>query len=221
MHSSATGKHRQDAREEDSRSSVLGRAEFESLYRQWRPALWCIAAGVLGDRTSAEDVVQDAALIAFTRRDQFTAGTNFLAWTGRIVRNVALNSRRRKKEACLPMIDAAHLTAARRNGSRHTTDRSPLTSRGELKPEQEEFDDRVLAALMQLSPDARACLLLRTVLEMTYAEIAAALDIPEGTAMSHVHRSRKHLRTIAMDDANSENRNRHNDHSHPRSTLDQ
>ena len=54
----------------------------------------------------------------------------------------------------------------------------------------------VLQALRQLPDVARTCLLLRVVREMTYAEIAAALDIPAGTAMSHVHRTRKKLRRL-------------------------
>ena len=41
---------------------------------------------------------------------------------------------------------------------------------------------------------ARACLLLRTLQDMPYREIALALDIAEGTAMSHVHRARMAMR---------------------------
>ena len=40
----------------------------------------------------------------------------------------------------------------------------------------------------------RACLLLSTLRELSYGEIAALLTIPEGTAMSHVHRARLVLR---------------------------
>jgi RNA polymerase sigma-70 factor (ECF subfamily) len=60
--------------------------------------------------------------------------------------------------------------------------------------DQAEFDDVVVAALKSLSPDARLCLLLNAVEELSYAEIAALLDIPEGTAMSHVSRAKRFLR---------------------------
>jgi len=56
--------------------------------------------------------------------------------------------------------------------------------------------DRVLEALVSLEETARACLLLRTVLDKSYREISLALDIPEGTAMSHVHRARKAMRRM-------------------------
>jgi RNA polymerase sigma-70 factor (ECF subfamily) len=49
-------------------------------------------------------------------------------------------------------------------------------------------------ALHSLGETARCCLLLRTIEQMPYAQIAQLLEIPEGTAMSHVHRSRMTLR---------------------------
>jgi len=58
------------------------------------------------------------------------------------------------------------------------------------------FDDRVRAALETLPETARQCLLMRTLFDAPYSEIAARLDIPEGTAMSHVHRARRTLREI-------------------------
>ena len=54
--------------------------------------------------------------------------------------------------------------------------------------------DAVLRSLAALEENARACLLMRTVLGLSYAEIARTLSIPEGTAMSHVHRARKAMR---------------------------
>ena len=53
---------------------------------------------------------------------------------------------------------------------------------------------RRLAALEELSEEARCCLLLRIVEDLAYSEIAQLLAIPEGTAMSHVHRAKATLR---------------------------
>ena len=72
-----------------------------------------------------------------------------------------------------------------------------LTSRGDLPatgPEQDQLDDRMVHALHSLGETARCCLLLRTIEGLPYAQIAELLEIPEGTAMSHVHRSRMALR---------------------------
>lgn len=74
---------------------------------------------------------------------------------------------------------------------------SPIDSEtGELKPLQNSFDDRVKAALQEVAPDARSCLLLRTVEGLSYKEISKLMNIPEGTAMNWVHRSKKKLREI-------------------------
>ena len=63
-----------------------------------------------------------------------------------------------------------------------------------IRADQSEFDDRLLRALSMLEETARTCLLLRTLSDMPYREISQILEIPEGTAMSHVHRSRQVLR---------------------------
>src|SRR5262249_21273134 len=75
---------------------------------------------------------------------------------------------------------------------------SPLTDDGRLREDQAEFDDLVLFALRQLSDLARTCLLLRVVGHYSYDEIAQTLRIPEGTAMSHVHRAKKSIRRRLM-----------------------
>ncbi len=53
--------------------------------------------------------------------------------------------------------------------------------------------DPVMNSLNGLHETQRTCLLLRTVLELPYREIGKMLDIPNGTAMSHVHRARQQL----------------------------
>lgn len=150
---------------------------------------WCIAAGVLGSSSRAEDVVQEAALIALGKLDEFDPSSNFEAWMGQIVRYTALNERRRgfKHMSVDSEPQAAHPGV--------TGDaRAPVDSSGGIRADQASFDDEVVAALNDLSETARTCLLLRTVLELSYREIADALGIPEGTAMSHVHRSRRSMR---------------------------
>jgi len=52
----------------------------------------------------------------------------------------------------------------------------------------------VIQALSQVNDVARTCVLLRIVQQLSYAEIAEILQIPQGTAMSHVHRTKQFLR---------------------------
>ena len=67
---------------------------------------------------------------------------------------------------------------------------------GQLLPMQRSFDDRLQSALQTLSDSARCCLLLRTVQQLSYKEIAELLEVSESAAMNMVHRSKKALREI-------------------------
>jgi RNA polymerase sigma-70 factor (ECF subfamily) len=130
-------------------------------------------------------------MIAMGKLVQFDADTTFTAWMGQIVRNVALNHARHVRRRA-PSVDPHALEAHVGDDLHHQA--APVSGGGTLVTEQEVFDDRVVAALNNLDETARACLLLRTVMDMPYREISLALDIPEGTAMSHVHRARRQLR---------------------------
>lgn len=152
-------------------------SKFEAASRLW----WCIAAAVLGRRQGAEDVVQEAAIIAMSKLQDFTPGTSFEHWMGQIVRYTALNEARRtqRRGAVMKPVESLDVVASSAGG-----------------PTAAEFDERTLAALNTLDPTARECLVMRTVLELPYAQIARALDLPEGTAMSHVFRARQAMRRL-------------------------
>jgi RNA polymerase sigma-70 factor (ECF subfamily) len=130
-------------------------------------------------------------MIAMGKLVQFDADTTFTAWMGQIVRNVALNHARHVRRRT-PSVDPHALEAHVGDGVGRQA--APVSGEGKLVTDQEVLDDRVVAALNNLDETARACLLLRTVMDMPYREISLALDIPEGTAMSHVHRARRQLR---------------------------
>ncbi len=169
--------------------AVLSREEFAREFQASSRVLWFIAAAILGDRERAKDVVQDAAITAMGKLADFQPGTSFAFWMGQIVRFTALNeSRKQGRRAGSPLEDYA--AAAPAVGPAGPA----ITSDGRLSMDQTSFDDRTVAALNELEETARACLLMRTVLDLGYAEIARALDIPEGTAMSHVHRARQAMR---------------------------
>ena len=161
--------------------------QFQAIYRR----LWLVAAGCVGDRADAEDIVQEAAVIAFRKRNSFELGTSFGAWVTRIVRLCAANHNRkvagRKTRTADPTLLDEHI---------ESTAGSSISG----KDLQADFDDVMLAMLNQLNDVARASLLLRVVDGLSYAEIAEMLEIPEGTAMSHVYRSKKALRDRYLGD---------------------
>jgi RNA polymerase sigma-70 factor (ECF subfamily) len=160
--------------------------QFQAIYRR----LWLIAASLVGDGNEADDIVQEAAVVALRRLQTFRAGTSFLAWTSEIVRRCAANhtgkNLRRKTFAADPSLLDQESSPA---------DHPPLfTAAMDASALESEVDDAMLRALNQLSAEARTCLLLRIVDGLSYAEIAECMGIPEGTAMSHVYRGKQHIR---------------------------
>ena len=188
----------------------LSRNEFVDRFETAARSLWCIAAAVLGGPDEADDVVQEAAMIAFTKRADFDPDTNFSAWAGQIVRNVARNSLRSRGRRTQQFRLVSHETTLDHHAESSTTDRASsaehinVASDGRIMPDQRAFDDRVMEALQTLDETPRACLLLRVVHDLPYKDIAITLDIPQGTVMSHVHRARKTLvKHLQNDDGHS------------------
>ncbi|MEZ6235829.1 MAG: sigma-70 family RNA polymerase sigma factor [Phycisphaerales bacterium] len=182
--------------EAGERGGAVSPDEFAALFERAAQRLWCVAVGIVGDAAQAEDIVQEAAGIALGKLGQFDRGTSFNAWMGQIVRFVAMNERRRGVRQRTRPVDPAAF--AEREGRDGRVMAEPVDSRGRLAGDQGAFDDGLTAALGELGETARACLLLRTILELTYEEIADVLGIPQGTAMSHVHRSRQTLRVALV-----------------------
>ena len=178
----------------------LDREGFTAAFRASYRVFWLIAMSVVRDAGLAEDVVQEAAMVGLRKMDQYTFGTNFGAWMGTIVRNLALNQARKERRGrTSPLSPTPAYGGNRANASVRSHESSPaphdnpepVASDGspasEIEPLLRQWLDEV-------GDVPRACLVLRTLEGLDYAEISRLLQIPEGTAMSHVHRTRRFLR---------------------------
>jgi RNA polymerase sigma-70 factor (ECF subfamily) len=182
-------------------STVIDSATFAAHYRQVYPRMHLIATGIVGDRTHAHDIVQEAALIALKKSDLFVPGSNFSAWLAEIVRRCALNYARKIRTRRTSATDP-NLLAQSQQAPPTSWHCGPIHDKtGTLLEFQADFDDATLQALEMLNHEPRCCLLLRVVQNLSYAEISQLLQIPEGTAMSHVHRSKRVLRQALTHDA--------------------
>lgn len=189
-----------DASAGGGRSAPLSPAEFATRLSAASRTLWLIAASVLGRRADAEDVVQESAVIGLQKIHEFQPDTNFAAWMGGIVRNVARNAARKTVRRHTGSANPAELDQSQVGKGEAPAD-AGFDRHGKLSTEQRDFDDRTMAALNKLEETARVCLLLRTIRQMPYREIAAILSIPEGTAMSHVYRARATMREELLKNA--------------------
>jgi RNA polymerase sigma-70 factor (ECF subfamily) len=166
---------------------------FARLYQEHWKLLWCAAVAVVGDRTLAQDIVQQAAVVGLQRLDTFDPKTSFQAWMIQIVRNIAMNESRKRTRRKTGATDTSVLDVGEAPKAKDAGV-SVLTGMGQVASGSEPFDDELKKALEGLEETARGCLLMRVVLDMSYRDISLALGVPEGTAASHVHRARAALR---------------------------
>ena len=144
------------------------REDLEELFRRYWPASYRAAYFVVYDRAAAEDIAQEAFLSALRALQRFDRRRPFGPWLHRIVVNRA--------------IDWARARALRRELDVEPPDASLLSDEPEVR-------DELAAALATLSPDRRAVVVLRYVLEYTPGEIAELLDLPRGTVNSRLRRA--------------------------------
>jgi RNA polymerase sigma-70 factor (ECF subfamily) len=143
--------------------------------RLFRHAMW-----LERNKTDAEDLVQETLVQALQSFHRFSPGTNCRAWLVSILHHVRANRRRKLGREVLASDVAARLA-----------DVVPF-----VPPIPEQLtDDDVLMALRQIPSHHQEVILLCDVEDLTYNEIAAALDVPVGTVMSRLHRGRDLLRT--------------------------
>ena len=144
--------------------------DLEALFREHWPRAYRAAYLVVHDGAAAEDIAQEAMLSAIRTLDRFDRRRPFGPWLHRIVVNRAIDwvrSRALRAEADEPALELA------------TADRAE---------DGEPYSQPVLAALGELSPDHRAVIVLRHLLEYSPREIARMLDLPRGTVNSRLRR---------------------------------
>ena len=146
---------------------------FEQLYRSSRDDLYAYVAGLLRDRSAAEEVTAAVFERAFRKRARFDSRRGSpRAWLFGIARNAALDElrrRRRQAELAAEPADFASpaIDALAEGGARRAT---------------------VVAALGELEPRDRELVAMRFFAGLSNAEIAAVLGISESNAGTKLHR---------------------------------
>ncbi len=162
------------------RATLQGQTQaFGVLVTRYMRPGYLVALSVTGNPEDAEDVSQEAFLVALKRLEDCRDPERFGGWFLTIVRNRARNLLRRE-----------HL----RRGEELTPEISPGPGGPAEDLKQLEIREQLARGMEGLSEVRREVLLLHDLEGWKHREIAVRLGIPDGTVRSHLHFARKHLR---------------------------
>lgn len=174
----------------DEQRKRARREQFEALAEEHHRDVFNAALRMTGSYADAEDLSQETLLKAYIAFDQFALGTNFRAWVLRILTNTHINRYRR---ACRTP-DTVAWEDLTNGGAR----RIPQESSPDPLPEDEVLagiaDETIGPALEGLPEEFREAVILSDMHDLSYKEIAQALQIPLGTVRSRIFRGRRLLR---------------------------
>jgi RNA polymerase sigma-70 factor (ECF subfamily) len=168
------------------------RAEFESLLVPILPRAYSAARYMTGDPMEAEDLVQEAALLAWRGFERFEPGTNFRAWFLTILTNLNYSrvrrASRRPQQVTLDALPDLYLY--RKLGA----DTPSADDAGPAQALLRDLDvTEVRRAIEDLPDEFRTVAALYFAEDLSYRQIAEVVGCPVGTVRSRLHRGRKML----------------------------
>ena len=152
----------------------------QRLYECCHQRVYRLLVRMVG-RSDADDLLQQVFLQVFRTLKQFSGQSRFETWLYRVSVNESLQHLRKQRRRRWVSLESDFM------------DREP--------DQERDFDHKELMehALARLEPELRSLFLLREVEKQSYAEIAAALQIPEGTVASRLSRARQLLKQYLVE----------------------
>lgn len=147
------------------------------------PRLRRYARALVNNRDFSDDLVQDTLERALSRTEKFKEGSDLRAWLFTIMHNVFINQvRKASTKAVHVSVDDESIV--------ETEFAVQATHTQSLEVRDLDY------ALQRLPAEQREVVLLVGLEEMSYTEVALALEIPVGTVMSRLSRGRERLRAL-------------------------
>lgn len=164
------------------RATSTRAAAFDDLFAALREQVFAVCFHVTGNAADADDALQETFLAVHAALPKFRGESRLSTWVHRIAIRSSIRVRARRR----PAADV------------HEVD---PPARGPDSVETRELGERISAAMNRLSAEHRVVISLFAVDELSHAQIAEILGVPEGTVWSRLHAARKRLATELGDAA--------------------
>lgn len=169
---------------------------FSELVTRYEKTVYNLALRMVGDRSDAADMAQEAFVKAWTNLPSYRGESKFSAWLYRITTNVCLDFLRHKSRR--PQVS---LSTSDDDEERQLDIPDHKSMPEELLMKKLGME-AVHRGLERLPPKHRQILVMRELGGLSYSEIAAQLSLEEGTVKSRIFRARKNLCAFLLGDGN-------------------
>ncbi len=167
---------------------------FDELVTRHRVSLLSFASRVVGDRETAEDLVQETFIRMFRAIPRYKVGkAKFTTWMYRILSNLCKNELRNRGRRSQIVTKSPPENG--QNDYQQIISRIPAaaSSHPDCQLERKELHAMIEQAISELPPKYRIPLALRDIQDLSYEEIAKIVKIPMGTVKSRINRARQTL----------------------------
>lgn len=170
---------------------------FSQLVEANQNKVYTLALRMTGNPEDGADLAQEAFLRAWRSLPSFQGDSSFSTWLYRLTSNLCIDFLRREKRR-----KAAAVVSLDDEGAAYPLEIPDHRFTPEGEVERRELRTSVEQALHKLPDGQRQALVLRELGGLSYAEIAARLDLESGTVKSRIARARLSLRNILLADGN-------------------
>ncbi len=160
-----------------SKEQSVSRQAFEELYSRYANKIFTYCRKVLHSTELAEDVFQEIFIKFYESLQRISAMTNVQGYLIRIARNMCLNEKSRRTPPKVELDESRH------------------------EYNDESYENKEIASILHASLDAlpdefREAIVMKEFMNMTYKDIAYALDVSVAVARIRIFRGKKQLREI-------------------------
>ena len=167
---------------------------FEAIMRRHNRLLFRTARGIVDDDAEAQDVVQDAYLLAFTGLHSFRGDASLGTWLVRITINTAISAQRKK--GCQVQLDERAELASEPSQENEMAFSSPASESPDALADRSQVRDLLQNGIASLPVIYRSVFILRAVEEVSVEEAACCLGVSVETVKTRFFRARVMLRDL-------------------------